>query len=748
MALIKHFTLTTISLMGCLWANAQIADTTDEETLLPDTLARHFHVRTLDPVTVHMLRIDNKSPFAKKDISAAEIEKQNLGQDIPFLLQQTPSTLVTSDAGTGIGYTGLRIRGTDGTRINVTLNGFPVNDAESQGTFFVDLPDLASSTSSIQIQRGVGASTNGAGAFGATINVSNMEQASVAGGSVNIAAGSFNTQKYTLQAATGMLESGWQFDTRLSKISSLGYVQRSASDLKSLQFIAGWTSTDNRTRFRFQLLSGSEKTGQAWNGVPQDSLHTNRRYNELGKKPDGTYYNDQTDNYIQTYYQASVDHNFNKKWSLRAGLFLTRGKGYYQEYKMEESLSAYGLPDFTTPSGDTFKSADMIRQLWLDNYYYGGIYSINYKTSQSQVTLGGAVTQYLGNHYGFVKWAQYGVPDDHRWYKLDAQKNDVNVYLKAQHAFNEKLLVYGDLQYRNVSYFMNGFRKNPALRPNADFSFFNPKAGITYFLKDKNYNRQRLYASVAMANKEPNRDDFEASPNALPKAEQLTDIEAGYEVSRKKWSAAVNAYYMLYKDQLVLTGQINDVGAYTRTNVASSYRAGIELEGGVQLRDWIKVTANTTLSQNKIADFTEYMDDWDNGNQQTIQHSNTDIAVSPSIIGAFDIRFTPFQKRLYGQTLEIDLLGKHVGKQYLDNTGNEQRSLADYSLLDLRVRYVFKTHPFKEIALTLAVNNIFNRMYESNGYNYSYLYEGRVNTSNYYYPMAGTNILAGIGIKF
>lgn len=701
------------------------------------------------PVEIRSLRAGARSPFSKTDLTKKDIDVQNLGQDLPVLLQMTPSVVTSSDAGAGVGYTGLRVRGTDGTRINVTLNGIPVNDAESQGTFFVNVPDLASSAGSIQLQRGVGSSTNGAAAFGATLSISNMEQFSKAGGELNISGGSFNTQKYTLKAGTGLLNNGWQFDVRLSKLSSDGFIERSASDLKAAQIIAGWQITE-KTKFRFQVLTGAEKTGQAWNGVSQDSLKTNRRYNELGQKADGSFYNNQTDNYGQTYYQAFLDHNFKKNWSGNIGLFLTRGKGYYEEYRLGEKFKNYGLSDFTTAAGDTFTSTDMVRQLWLDNYYYGGVYGLQYSKGKTQLNIGGSVTQYTGLHYGIVKYASYGVPADHNWYRNDAMKNDFNQFVKLQYNVTGKLTLYGDAQIRFVSYFMNGFRKNPSLSPAVDYTFFNPKAGANYMLQDEKNRQQRVYASFAIANKEPNRDDFEASPTKLPKPEQLLNIEAGYEITRKKWSALANVYLMNYKNQLVLNGQVNDVGAYTRVNVDKSYRAGLELVASAQAAKWLNISGNITLSQNKIKNFNEYTDDYDNGGQQLIQHSNTNIAFSPNVIAAADMGFKPFLHFRYGalRALELNLLGKHVGRQYLDNTSDKNRSIADYTLFDMRARYVWNIKEHRALVFTVAVYNVLNRAYESNGYNYNYISGGTTTVSNYYYPQAGRYFLAGIGFRF
>lgn len=717
---------------------------------------------TLEPVEIRSLRAGADAPFAKTEVTRKDIEKLNLGQDLPYLLQYTPSAVVTSDAGTGVGYTGLRIRGTDGVRINVTLNGIPVNDAESQGAFFVDFPDIASSLSSIQVQRGVGTSTNGAGAFGATMSLSNLYQYEEAGAESANSYGSFNTWKNTLHAGTGLLKNGFQFDMRLSRISSDGYIDRASSNLKSMQFIAGYKMSD-KTSLRFMVMTGVEKTGQAWNGVPGDSLATNRRYNELGLKSDGTFYQNQTDNYQQDYYQLFLDHKFSKHLSLHIAGFLTRGKGYYEEYKVGEAFSDYGLSDFVNSSGtDTIRNTDLIRQLWLDNYFYGSVFSLLYEKNKTQISFGGGWNQYEGLNYGIVKWAQYNVPNDYKWYQADAQKNDLNLYAKAQHTIADKLILFGDLQWRNVAYFINGFRENMALHPDVNYNFINPKAGLTYLLRNSNAQRQKLYASFAVANKEPNHDDFEAALTELPKPERLYDLEAGYEVNKKKWSAGANFYYMYYHDQLVFTGQINDVGAYTRTNVPNSYRAGIELQAGIVPLWWLRFNANATFSKNRIKEFTEYIDNYDDptGAQLAIKHTNTDIALSPSVIAAGTITFAPFKYMNFGQSLEMDISGKYVGKQYLDNThdnnsslfGNRQnnsRMLEDYTLCDIRFRYTVHAKPFKEINLMLALNNIFNRKYESNGYVY-YVYQnmGQQIVDNRYFPQAGFNWQLGVNLKF
>lgn len=732
----------TVALIAATNSRAQEADTSKK---IPEQI--------LQPVEVRSVRAGSNAPFAKTDIDGKDLQNQNLGQDLPMLLQYTPSAVVTSDAGAGVGYTGLRIRGTDGTRINVTLNGIPVNDAESQGTFFVDLPDLTSSVNSIQLQRGVGTSTNGPGAFGATMSISTLGQMEEAGAEGNFSYGSFNTQKYTVHAGTGMLKGGWQFDVRLSKISSDGYIQRSASDLRSLQFTAGWKASE-KTSFHFMVLTGKEKTGQAWDGVPQDSLANNRTYNELGLESNGSYYNNQTDNYQQDYYQLFADHKFGRYISGHAALFLTRGRGYYEEYKQAASYADYGLPDFVTPGNDTISSTDIIRQLWLDNYYYGGTGYLIYERGKTQLTLGGGWSQYYGQNYGNILWAQNGgIPEHYKWYTHDAQKNDLNLYLKWQQYIGYKVVVYADAQYRTVGYFINGFRNNPTLYPAVTYNFFNPKAGISYLLRNNSSNKQKLYASIAVANHEPNHDDFETATTALPKPEKLYDAEAGYEINKHSWTAGLNLYYMSYKDQLVLTGQINDVGAYTRTNVPNSYRAGAELQGSLKPAGWLSINANATLSQNKIEKSEEYVDKYDEITydylgQDTIKHSNTDIAFSPAIVAGGGITFIPFRNMPHKPDLQLCIMGKYVGKQYLDNTGNEAATIDPYAVCNVLLHYSMHLKPFKELGVNIALNNIFNKLYESNGYTYSYFTGNDRTLVNYYYPQAGFNWLAGLTFKW
>jgi iron complex outermembrane receptor protein len=698
------------------------------------TVAQQQDTTELLPVEVRAVRAGSTAPFAKTTIGKTAIQRQNLGQDLPFLLNQTPSVVVHSDAGNGVGYTGIRIRGTDATRINVTLNGIPYNDAESGGTFFVDLPDFASSVNSIQIQRGVGTSSNGAGAFGATINFSTNEVNKEPYAAINNSYGSFHTSKNTLQAGTGLLAGHFVSDVRLSRVSSDGYIDRAQSDLRSIYFSTAYIS--GSTDVRLNIFSGKEKTYQAWYGVSEADLKMNRTINYAGTEKTGDPYDDETDNYRQDHYQLFFTQRFNPRLSFNTGLFLTKGKGYYQQYKAGQDYADYHMP---YPSNG-IASTDLVRQLWLDNAFYGDIFSVLYQLPKAKFTLGGALTKYDGNHFGKVYWAEKGLTSTDNYYDLDAVKNDFNFFGKWQQDLNDAFQFYLDLQYRHVRHQINGFRDNPLLKADKEYDFFNPKIGLSY-----HKNQWLVYASYSIANKEPNRDDFEASPNEQPKPERLYDLEAGFEKRKGKASFGVNFYYMKYRDGLVLTGKINDVGAYTRTNIDDSYRAGLEVEGSFVPAKWLKAAGNIGISRNRIQNFREFLDEYDASGdwigQENKVYEESSIALSPSVVGAGTITLTPVQR------LSIDLLSKYVGKQFLDNTSNEARKLNPYYVQDIRAIYTFRYRGLKNIEFIFGVNNLFGKKYEPNGYTFSYYYANALSTEKYYFPMAGRNWVAGLNVK-
>jgi iron complex outermembrane receptor protein len=693
---------------------------------------------SLEPLEVKAVRAGEKSPFTKTEISKQEIEKNNLGQDLPMLLNQTPSVYVNSDAGNGVGYTSMHIRGSDPTRINITLNGIPYNDAESMGSYFVDLPDFVSSVNSIQIQRGVGTSTNGSGAFGASVNLSTNELHEDAYGEINNSYGSFNTWKNTVKAGSGLINNHFTIDARLSRISSDGYIDRATSNLQSAYLSAAYIN--NKTSIRFNFITGKEKTYQAWYYVPQDSLATHRTLNLAGMEKPGTPYSDETDNYWQKHYQLFINHSFNQYWSANVATFLTRGYGYYQEYKAAQLYSDYGLNN-PVINGDTITSTDLTRQRWLDNYFYGQTFALQYKKNKDEITAGGSWSIYDGKHYGNVLWAENGgIPDNYQYYNYPAKKTDVNFYAKWLHSLNNKLSLFGDMQYRHVQHNMDGFEGNADLTVHRTFDFYNPKAGISYYSNGWNAS-----VSYALAHKEPNRDDFQASLSEQPKAETLNDFELNIEHKTSIFTYSATLYYMLYKDQLVLTGKVNDVGSYTRINVPNSYRAGIELQGTAVFNKYINANANIAFSKNKIQSFTEYLDEYDaNGNyigQQAVNHTNTDISFSPNIIGGLTLNFIP------AKHFELSLISKYVSKQYMDNTENEQRKLNDFYTQDARAIYTFKHVLFSEWNITAQVNNIFSRKYEPNGYTYPYAVDKTIINDNYYSPMALINYMIAVNIK-
>jgi iron complex outermembrane recepter protein len=686
-------------------------------------------------VQVTAIRASAKAPFSKTTISRTDLEAINLGQDLPFLLNQTPSVLVNSDAGNGIGYTGIRIRGTDATRINFTVNGVPYNDPESQGVFLVNMPDLASSINSIQIQRGVGSSSNGAGAFGATLSISTNQQNELPTLEFNNSYGSFNTIKNTLKFSTG-LKNKMYFDGRLSNVQSDGYIDRASSKMQSAMGVIGYKS--NKTDIKFNVITGKEKTYQSWNGVEESVMATNRTYNSAGTEKQDEPYDNETDNYWQTQYQLIWNQKIKPNLNFSTVSFLTKGKGYYEQYKADAKYSNYGLPNYSQ-NNVVINKTDLVRQLWLKSNYYGQTFALVYNKKNNELTIGGMVSKYDGNHYGQIVWAKQGIAKNYKWYDLDATKKDNNLYIKWQSDFDEKFTFYSDVQYRNVQYIINGFRNNPMLHISNNYNFLNPKIGLNYWDKLSNWKGS---ISIAKATKEPNRDDFEANTNQLPKPEQLQDVEINVE---KKWNAKLQTsttlYYMNYKNQLILTGKINDVGAYTRENVANSYRAGIELSITYSFSEKWKLTGNCTFSQNKINSFKEYIDNYDNGTQQFVEHNNTAIAYSPNTIAATTITYAA------RQNFTIQLMNKYVSKQYLNNIQNKLQQLNNYFLQDALLTYTPKIKQFKDCKLIGQINNVFNKKYTSNGYSFSYIYGGGLQLENYYFPQAGINYMVGVNIK-
>jgi iron complex outermembrane receptor protein len=703
-----------------------------------------------DEVLVAATRAGNKAPVALSNLSGKEVRKQNTGQDIPYQLSLTPSLVESSEAGNGVGYSSLRIRGTDATRINVTVNGIPLNDSESQGVFWVNMPDFSSSVDNIQIQRGVGTSTNGAAAFGATINFQTETINPKPYAEVQSIAGSFNTFRNNLKVGTGLLNGKFTFDARYSRLKSDGYVDRAFADQES--FFASGTYYTEKSMLKLNVMSGKEKTGISWWGNPginNDEDPKPRTYNPAGEYTDDNgdvqYYDNQTDNYKQTHYQLFYSQELSSTWNLNSALHYTKGKGYYEQYKEDESYEDYGLSN-PVYGDEEISTSDLIRQKWLKNDFYGFTSSLLYQKNGVDASFGGAWNFYDGDHFGNVIWAENGgIDNDYQWYLNTGEKTDYNVFAKVNVDLSDRISAYGDMQYRHILYEMDGTDDDllPFVQKH-QFDFFNPKMGLYYSINDKN----TAYASFGLAHREPTRSNYKDAKEdetTMPTSESLFDYELGYTFKSAKATLGVNLYYMYYRDQLVSTGEKNSVGSDIMTNVDKSYRAGVELIWGVQLLPKLKWDANLTLSRNKIKNFTEYStyydEDW-NEEYKGKYLGKTNISYSPEIIGSSVINWSP------SENFGISFISKYVGEQYFDNTSNKERQLDDYLVNNLRLNYA--THPswMKEISFFAQVNNVFDACYENNAYGGNWYEQGVEKTWRYYYPQAGINFLTGVTLQF
>jgi iron complex outermembrane receptor protein len=718
-------------------------------------------------VVVSAIRAKKETPVAFSEIDQKELKEINYGKDMPYLFEQTPSVVTTSDAGAGVGYTSFRIRGTDMTRINVTVNGIPMNDAESQGVYFVDMPDLASSVDKIQIQRGVGTSTNGTASFGASVNISTLNDDPKASATLDNSYGSFNTWKNSVAVSSGLLNDRFTFNARLSRVSSDGFVDRATSDLKSYYLSGGYYGKS--FSIKAITFAGYERTYQAWNGVPKVKLENDIEGMEKLVIMDGwseeeadnlfssdprTFnrylYENQTDNYRQSHYQLHYSHELSKKFNINAALHYTKGKGYYESYKYDKKFPDYGLGfDNIIIDGDDITRTDLIEQKWLDNDFYGIVFSANYNPGRLQLTLGGGYNYYDGDHFGKIKWMEYnnGVGPDHEWYRNTGDKSDFNIFLKGIYNISDNVNLFGDIQYRNVNIDMAGIHDDLSdITQEHLFNFVNPKAGINWNLSDKN----RIFASFGMARREPTRSDFRDAPaDRTPKEEILYDYEFGYSFKTNRVSVNANLFFMDYKDQLVLTGEINNVGTPIMVNVPESYRKGIEVSGNFVLRSNINWGVNISLSSNKIDNFTEYVDNWSywddpqNEPYQIVTNlGKTDIAFSPDIVAGSNLSWKPWKD------VTLSLMSKYVGKQYIDNTSNEERKLDPWFVNDLMANYNFNIKGIVNFELGLMVNNIFNEEYESNAWVYQYYYAGEHDVLDGYFPQAGTNFMLRLVMRF
>ena len=714
-------------------------------------------LQTLQEVEILSVRATKTTPVAYSEINQKELSKTNTGVDLPYLVSMTPSAVATSDAGAGIGYTSLRIRGTDGTRINVTINDIPVNDAESHNVFWVNLPDIASSVKDIQIQRGAGTSTNGAGAFGASINMRTNIFNTLPYAKADFSFGSFMTHKESVAAGTGIIADHWALDLRLSNIGSDGYIDRARADLKSYYMQGAYYG--NKSTLRLIAFAGMEETYHAWNYASKEEMEQyGRRYNSCGymftdETGKAHYYDGQTDNYMQQNYQLLFDHSFTNALSMNVGLHYTKGDGYYQEYKDGRKLVEYALQPYTI-NGSEVKKSDLIRKKAMDNHFGGAVFSLSYRNSHINATLGGGANRYFGKHFGHVLWVKEYVGDlvpNHEYYRNNGGKNDMNIYLKGDYRVAKGVNIYADMQYRHIRYTIDGnndkwnYNDNMLQRLDIDekFDFFNPKAGISWQIDNSN----RLFASASVAHKEPTRNNYtDGKLYEHPKAERLIDYELGYTFAKGIFNAGANLYFMDYKNQLVLTGELNEIGEPLSTNIPKSYRAGIELMAGVALKCGFRWNANATFSRNRIKDFTEVLYDDDTYEKWEIHHNNTPIAFSPDIIASNSFSYE-------WKGLEASLQSQYVGKQYMSNYGIEEHTLDAYFVTNLHLAYSFRLKGVKNITVGATIYNLFNEEYENNGYAGSGYYtdsEGNRQRYNYagYAAQAGTNVMGHINIEF
>ncbi|WP_299120544.1 TonB-dependent receptor [uncultured Winogradskyella sp.] len=699
-------------------------------------------VEKLDEVLVKAVRVNAKSPITHSNVTKKEIAKRNLGQDIPMLLNFLPSVVTTTDAGAGVGYTGIRVRGVSAQSTNITINGIPYNDAESLGTFWVNLGDFASSVESLQLQRGVGTSTNGSGAFGASINILTDAFSKDASGEISNSFGSYNTRKHTVKFSTGLMNDHFEIAGRLSNIASDGYIDRASSDLKSY-FLQG-SYVDDNTLVKAVLFGGNEVTYQSWYGLEDlNLLENNRTYNIAGQYTDDDgntqFYDNEVDNYSQDHYQLHWNQRYNSQWSTTLGLNYTYGRGYFEQYKEDEGFDTYGFEPIDI-NGETIDETDLIRRRWLDNDFYVFNANANYKDDNLNLIFGGSYSHYNGEHFGEVIWAEFASQSEIRdhYYDGNSKKNDLSVFTKANYRLNENVSLYGDLQVRNVTYKTTGTTSDIVeFAVDKNFTFFNPKAGITYDLNSDN----SLYFSYARANREPNRTDFESNPNI--EAEQLNDFELGWRHKKGNFTFNANAYYMLYNEQLVLSGQLDDVGNPIRTNSGKSYRLGLELEAIVPVSPKLTLQPNMTISTNKNEGTIIPFD----GALQNL--GKTDISFSPDLVAANAIVFQPIEN------LQMSLLSKYVGEQFMSNTEAKASKLESYFINDFNISYMLKTKSvFDSVVFTGLVNNIFNVEYISNGYYYTFddtwSNPGTISTIEGagFYPQATTNFLVGITLNF
>ena len=716
---------------------------------VPDSLKQV----NLNEIVVSATRVNERAPIAFSNMNAVQIKENNTARNIPYILETMPSVVAFSEDGSGVGNTSLRVRGTDATRINVTLNGMPLNNPESQEVYWVNIPDISNSLQSIQVQRGVGSSTNGSAAFGASISLKSQGAKPKAYGEASTAIGSYNTFTSTIAAGSGILKNGLSLDARYSRVTGDGYIRNGSVNHRSAYAALSYYK-DNQL-FKLSYINGIQHTGITWEGISPEQMKIDRRYNPAGQFYDSAgnvhYYDNETDNYYSNIVQFTYSNVLSEQLSLNIGLNYNHGYGYYENYKMNQKFSKFGLtPQLVNDS--LYKSSDIIRRKLMKNNFYTGNITINYIIDQLNIIGGIMASSYAGDHYGELKWVKLNqnIPSNYEWYMNDANKKEFNIFTKGTYRATNTFSIFGDLQYRYVDYRMKGIDDDlEDITNNNYFSFFNPKGGVSYNFDAKN----DIYASLSFAQREPLRTDikeaYKGGGHQRIKPEKMLDYELGYRYASKEASFNANIYYMKYKDQMVQTGKLNDVGYKLMENVPDSYRLGLELIGAYQLAKWVRLDANVTISRNKIKDYTAYFDLYDNQTDynfvgQTTEHfKSTDISFSPNVISSGTVTITPYK------TLTLALIGKYVGKQYYDNTSNPENQLTDYFVSNFAASYTFKTQKVGEINLQFFVNNIFNKEYVANAWVSTDKFKD--NTQLVYtglFPQATRNIMAKLGIRF
>lgn len=721
----KHFSIAVMILLGL--------GVTAQNKQQPDTAK----TEKLEEVVLQATRVNAQSPVAYSNVSEEDLKPRNLGQSLPILLQYLPNVVSTSDAGAGIGYTGIRVRGSDATRVNVTINGVPYNDAESQGTFWVNLPDIESSVESVQLQRGVGTSTNGSGAFGASLNIKTKDYSLDPAVTIGNSVGSFNSRRHNLKFTTGLINNQWEFNGRVSQIFSDGFVDRATSDMKSYYLSGAYVG--EKTLIKATMFGGEERTYQAYYGVDAATLASDRTANPAGfyldDNGDAQFYDQQYDNYNQDHYHLALTHQFSNRLNATATLHYTKGRGYFQEYQESDfffdaagrtMFEFYGLTAFDN-NGNTVTASDLETRRWLDNEFYGIVSSLNYRNERVEASFGVGANQYDGEHYGEILAGSNIQLDQplQRYYNGFSSKSDVNAFAKANIKLSNKMNAFVDLQLRNVGYQTTGSDWGvDEFLTDVNYNFFNPKAGLSYKANDRN----RFFASIARAQREPNRTDF---VNGNPEPEDLWDLETGWRYTSPKVTLNVNGYLMNYRNQLVLTGQIDNQGFPIRANSGASRRIGVELDAQIALNDRWFIQPNLAISSNRNENFIV-----DDGLGGTTNLGNTQISFSPGLVAGNALTYK------FSDGFEASFLSKYVGEQYLDNTENDAAKLDAYFVNDLNVQYVWQPKSlFKEVAISALVNNLFDAQYESNGY----VFPG---FGSFFFPQAGINFLTGVTVSF